>query len=98
MHPKITESFNEMAVNTDAIGAENVAVTERFYVILYDRTTKLGNIIGVRRDRFTRKQTSAHETLPPTTCSNRRLYQTSSVSRWPCMGPIHVSPNETTQP
>ena len=30
--------------------------------------------------------------------TTRRAYQTSGVSQWPCVGPIHVSPNETTQP
>ena len=28
--------------------------------------------------------------------STRRVYQKSSVPRWTCMGPIHVSPNVTT--
>ena len=41
MYLKITESFNELSANTDTIDAENDAVTERFPVLLYDRTTKL---------------------------------------------------------
>ena len=44
LYIKITESFNELSVNTDPIDAENDVVTERFSVLLYDRTTKLGNI------------------------------------------------------
>ena len=43
MYLKITESFNELSVNTDILDAENDAVTERFSVLLYDRTDKLGN-------------------------------------------------------
>ena len=73
-------------------------VTHMFSVLYYDRTTKLGNINGVRKELLTRKGKCAHETLPPTKSSTRRVYQTSSVSRWPCMGPMHLSPNETTQP
>ena len=41
---KITESFNEMSVNTDTIDAENDAVTKIFSVLFYERTSKLGNI------------------------------------------------------
>ena len=66
-------------------------VMHRCSVLKYDRTTKLGNINGVRKELLTRKGTCAHETLPPTKSSTRRVYQTSSVSRWPCMGPILVS-------
>ena len=44
MFLRITESFNELSVNTDTIDAENDAVTEIFSVVLYDRTTELGNI------------------------------------------------------
>ena len=73
-------------------------VTHRFSVLYYDRTTKLGNINGVRKELLTRKGTCARETLPPTKSSTQRVYQTSSVSRWPCVGPMHVSPNETNQP
>ena len=44
MYLKITESFNELSVNTDTIDAENDALTDTFSVLLYDRTTMLGNI------------------------------------------------------
>ena len=37
-------SHSVLSVNTDTIDADNDAVTERFSVLLYDRTTKLGNI------------------------------------------------------
>ena len=33
VYPKITESFNELSVNTDTIDAENDAVTERCSVL-----------------------------------------------------------------
>ncbi len=41
---RIIESFNELSVNTDTIDADYDAVTERFSMLLYDRTTELGNI------------------------------------------------------
>ena len=44
MYVKITESLKELSVLTDTIDAENGAVTERFSVLLYDRTTKLESI------------------------------------------------------
>ena len=59
----ITESLCELSVNTDTIGAENDDVTDTFSVLLYHRTTKLGNIKGVRKELFTRRGTFAHENL-----------------------------------
>ena len=46
MYPKITDSLNDLSVNTDTNGAENAAVIYRCYVLLYDRTTNVGNING----------------------------------------------------
>ena len=85
MYLKITESFNELSVNTDTIDAENDALTETFSVLLYDRTTKLGNITegNIREWKL---------------ASDKKYPSKSSVSRWPCMGPNHVPPNETAQP
>ena len=84
MYPKITESFNDMSVNTDTIGPENAAVIERFSVLLYDRTTQLVNINSVRKELFTRKGTFAHENLPPTKAAleehtKRAMYQGGHV-------------------
>ena len=50
----------KLSVNTDTIGAEDDAVTERFSVISDDRTTKLGHINGVRNEG---KGTFAHKNL-----------------------------------
>ena len=44
MYAKITESFNELSDKFDTIDAENDAVSDRFSVLLYDRTTKLESI------------------------------------------------------
>ena len=46
VYPKITDSFNDLSVNTDTNGAENAAVIYRCSVLLYDRTTNVGNING----------------------------------------------------
>ena len=66
VYPRITESFNELSINTDTIGADNAAVLERFCALLNDRTTQLVNINCVRKELFTRKGTFAHENVPPT--------------------------------
>ena len=84
VYPKITESFNDMSVNTDTIGPENAAVIEIFSVLLYDRTTQLVNINSVRKELFTRKGTFAHENLPPTKAAleehtKRAMYQGGHV-------------------
>ena len=84
VYPKITESFNDMSVNTDTIGPENAAIIERFSVLLYDRTTQLVNINSVRKELFTRKGTFAHENLPPTKAAleehtKRAMYQGGHV-------------------
>ena len=55
------------------IGAENDAVTERFAVLLYVRTTTLGKVSGV-------KGTFAHENLPPT-----KKYQGKNIPNEQCV-------------
>ena len=72
VHPKITESFNDLSDNTDTNGADNAAVIERCSVLLFDRTSKVGNINGVRNELFKRKGTFAHENLPPIKRSTTR--------------------------
>lgn len=76
---EVTATFCGLSTGPDQISAEDVAMLERFTILLYDRTSDLVNIDEARKHLFTKKG-RAMDAIPPTRAAliqhiKRAVYQ-----------------------
>ena len=75
----VTETFLGLSTGAERVSDEEVAVLERFTILLYDRTNSLTDIDEARLELFTKKGRTM-ENLPPTKAAlvqhiKRAVYQ-----------------------
>ena len=75
--PEVTEAFEHLLLMEHDISEASLSLLERFVVLLYDRTSDLGEVDDARKVLFTQKSRSL-ENIPPTQAALKQHIRRSS--------------------